>query len=96
MLGQMDAVTVRRLPDGEPQTARIENGERRHILITLENEACQEFPLGSLVEAQSPETLYLGQVLELRDLRLVVAVEHAINRATLAEIDEMWRKPQGA
>lgn len=95
MSGQMDLVTVRRLPDGEPQTARIESGGRRQILITLIDDA-QDFPLGALVEAQTSETLYLGEVLERRESRLVVAVEHAINRAALGEIDEMWRKPQGA
>ena len=92
----MDPVTVRRLPDGEPHTARIESGERRQILITLAGDGFEDFPLGALVEAQSPEKLYLGEVLERRDSRLVVAVEHAIKRAALAEIDEVWRKPQGA
>lgn len=54
-----------------------------------------EFRAGVLVEVQSPEAVYLGEVLERQDLYLVIAMEHTVERAALAEIENVWRKPPG-
>jgi hypothetical protein len=97
MSGEQDAVTVRRLPDGEPQPARIESRTRSRILIRLATEACAaEFPAGVLVEVESSDRIYLGEVLSRQNTGMVMAVEHAVNRAALAEIESVWQKPRGA
>jgi hypothetical protein len=93
MSGQKDAVTVRRLPDGEPEPARIESEGRRRIRVVLLRESRSEYPAGTLVEVQAPEAVYLGAVVSRQDSSLAVAVEHTINRAALAEIENVWHKP---
>jgi hypothetical protein len=88
------AVTVRRLPDGDAQPARIESREHDQLLIALPDEsAAREFEAGALIEIQSEEAVYLGAVLHRHDLQVTIFVEHAVNRAALAEIEDAWREP---
>jgi hypothetical protein len=90
-----ETVTVRRLPDGHVQPARIETREHHHLLIALAGEAAARgFEAGALIEIQSAETIYLGTVLRQQDSRLGISVEHAVNRAVLAEIEDAWRDPR--
>jgi hypothetical protein len=87
-----EAVTVRRLPDGDAQPARIESREHHQLLIALPAEqAGGKFTAGTLVEIQSQEAIYLGAVLHRQDFHLTISVEHALNRAALAEIEDAWR-----
>jgi len=95
MSEQSETVTVRRLPDGPVQSARIQSREGPQIFLSLLGEAAsQEFPSGALLEIQSADSIYLGAVLRRQESGLLVAVEHALQRAALAEIEEAWRSPQ--
>jgi hypothetical protein len=86
------AATVRRLPDGDAQPARIESREHDRLLIALPGDAAaREFDAGALIEIQSEEAIYLGAVLHRQDLQVAISVEHAVNRAALAEIEDAWR-----
>jgi len=86
------AVTVRRLPDGDAQSARIESREHDRLLIVLPGDAAaREFEAGTLIEIESEEAIYLGAVLHRQDLHVWISVEHAVNRAALAEIEDTWR-----
>jgi hypothetical protein len=86
------AVTIRCLPDGAAQPARIESREYDQLLIALPDEsAAREFETGALIEIQSEEAIYLGAVLHRQDLQVTIFIEHAVNRAALAEIEDAWR-----
>lgn len=87
-------VTVRRLPDGVAQTASVQsfNGQ----LMRLNRE---QFPgdavlkAGDLVEVTSPGHLYLGEVLARQAETIAVRVEHGLDRAALALIQQVWQSP---
>jgi hypothetical protein len=88
------AVTVRRLPDGDAQPARIESREHDQLLIALrDGSAAREFEAGVLIEVQSEEAIYLGAVSHRQDLQVTIFIEHAVNRAALAEVEDAWREP---
>jgi hypothetical protein len=92
MLQADRGVTVRRLPDGEPQQGK-QNG-RVGTLLHVElppNPATRQFSVGAPLEVESPGVLYLGEVHSYRDSMLVIAVEHTVDRAALAAIQETWR-----
>ena len=89
-----EAVTIRRLPDGDVQPARMESREPHQLLIALSNEpAAGKFEAGALVEIQCSEAIYLGTVLHQRNSGMTICVEHSVNRAALAEIEDAWRDP---
>ncbi|HEY4360934.1 MAG TPA: hypothetical protein VGN17_08195 [Bryobacteraceae bacterium] len=95
MSERSEAVTVRRLPDGPVQPARIESREGHQLLLSSLSEGeVREFPSGALLEIQSGDSIYLGAVLCRQDSGTLVAVEHVIHRAALAEIEEAWHSPQ--
>jgi len=95
MSERSEAVTVRRLPDGAVQPARLESREGHQLLLSsLSEGAVREFAPGLLIEVQSGDAIFLGAVLRRQDSGTLVAVEHVIHRAALAEIEEAWRSPQ--
>jgi hypothetical protein len=87
-------VTIRRLPDGELQ-AGIEHSLTGALLRVnvLPSPANRQLGMGALVEVQSATTLYLGEVQGCRDLLLLIAVEHAVDREALAAIQQVWQPP---
>lgn len=95
MSDRSEAVTVRRLPDGAVQPGRIESRERHQLLLApLPEGTGRDFEMGSLIEIQSADAIYLGAVLRRQGSGVVIAVEHALNRTALAEIEATWRDPQ--
>lgn len=97
MHDQGEVVTVRLLPTGEPQPARLESqaGPRLRIRLT-DDTAVPGLGASALVEVQSEQFLYLGEVLGRQQQLLIVAVEHAVNRAALAAIQDVWHTPREA
>jgi hypothetical protein len=91
---QDQQVTVRLLPDGAPCPATMDKLDGH--LLTLD---CSLDPrpvqlnAGDLVEVTSPVTVYLGIVRTRRDERATIAVEHALDRETLATIQQVWHGP---
>jgi hypothetical protein len=87
-------VTIRRLPDGEPQPATEHS--LAGVLLRVElppGPASRQFGMGALVEVESAETLYLGEVQGCQGLLLLIAVEHAVDRTALAAIQRIWQPP---
>jgi len=103
-------VTVRRLPDGVAQPARMAKPDRDHLTVCgfARNgdglNAC--IPAGAMVEVEASQAIYLGVVVSRppdssgTDCATVacftVAVEHFIDRAALAQIDTAWKTAPGA
>jgi len=90
-----EEITVRRLPDGEPRSGSLERRDRRNFLISNLNDWA-EFEAGALIEIQSEKAVYLGQVLSQQEASLLVAVEHALSRVALTEIEKVWQGRQPA
>jgi len=93
MPGSDEFVTIRRLPDGTAQAARITNrAPGRLALAPVGHEPAQGFDAGVLVEIGAPEAVYLGEIIgRQKDSLVTVAVEHFIDRAALAEIEKVWK-----
>jgi len=97
MLDPTEAVTIRRLPDGDPQMGKISDRAAGHLAIVPDAVRLVGFDAGALVEVESAETLYLGEVTACTpDSRMTVAVEHFLDRATLAEIQKGWQTAESA
>ncbi len=50
-----------------------------------------EFVSGAAVEVKGEGILYLGVVLGRQESVMLVAIEHAVDRAALAALQEVWR-----
>lgn len=105
MCVQNEAVTVRLLHAGEPGAGRsghLENREGRRLTVSLtaDNAAddlnTDDLKTGAVVEVECEHFLFLGEILGRQSSRLIIAVEHAVNRAALAEIQDVWHVPQQA
>jgi hypothetical protein len=91
-------VRIRSLRDGSVQTAQIAHrAPGRLALAALGGDPDLVLKAGALVEIDCPEAVYLGEVIgRQKDSLVTVAVEHFIDRATLAEINKVWRPAEGA
>jgi hypothetical protein len=88
-----EAVTVRQLPGGELQSAFWERtGRNQYLLTGLQDPGRQAFRPGSLIEIQSADTTYLGQILSEQESSLIINVEHALGRAALEELTQAWNQ----
>jgi len=97
MRDQNEAATVRLLHGGEPVACRLESNHGRRLTLQLTAEAAaKELVADALVEVLSEQFLYLGVVLGRQKDLLIISVEHAVNRESLASIQEIWHAPQEA
>ena len=84
--------TVRGLPDGRCQSARISGQQENRLEIDSVEGVWNGFDLGTPVEIETASTIYLGEVVNrCPDSLLGVVVEHTIDRARLAEIENIWK-----
>jgi hypothetical protein len=90
-----EAVVLRRLPEGDPQTGCLQSSERDRLKIDLTPGQAGGFNLGALVEVTSAEMLYFGQIVGGQDHLLIVRVEHSVNREALAAIHNNWTVSKG-
>ena len=94
---QSQQVNIRRLRGGRIHLAAVESLAGMHLHLRLppgtEDGA---FDAGELVEVNTPETLYLGEIASRLDTLVIVAVEHALERKALAAIREVWHSPDGS
>jgi hypothetical protein len=99
-----EVVTVRKLPDGGAQPARIAKPDIDHVTVFQlgvegEDLSAGRLPIGTLVEIEGAEAIYFGEVVACQSdpsgtagaNRFTVSVEHFIDRAALAEIDTAWK-----
>jgi hypothetical protein len=93
---QDQQVTVRRLPDGDVQAAFLGslNGQLLRIDLPLVP-AGVSLNAGDLVEVSCARTLYLGEVRSRQNDTMIIGVEHALDRETLAAIQQVWHGPAG-
>ena len=80
-------VKVRSLPDGEFHHASEIGWKGRLLELDVRNGI---FPLGTLLEIEHGAMVYLGELQQLNGSKLVVAIEHSVNRETLKPIQEVW------
>lgn len=99
-----EVVTVRKLPDGGAQLARIAKPDIDHLTVfqlgvEAEGLNAGTLPIGTLVEIDGTEAIYFGEVVARQSDpsgttgadSFTVSVEHFIDRASLAEIDTAWK-----
>jgi hypothetical protein len=82
------------MPDGVSYPAEIERREPRQMLISGMEQA--DLKAGALVEVQSSDMIYLGQVSGWRESRLLVDIEHFLSRTALAELHQAWNMKDGS
>lgn len=88
-----EVVTVRRLPDGDVCPARMTKGDGDCLSLLAADGEWDQFGSGALVEIETKETLYLGEVASHEPgFPLIVAVQHFIDRAALAELEKNWKE----
>jgi hypothetical protein len=87
----ISAVNIRRLPDGRDFHG-IERGWNG-LLFAIEVDDplfAAELLSGALVECTSHSHVYFGVVKEIADGRIIVVIEHSIERAQLEPINDTW------
>ena len=100
-----DPVTMRKLSAGEYRRGSLHDQEGGLLRIRLEpghfesgrfepGKAQPEFVMADLVEVTCAETLCLGEVQGREGELLIVNVEHSIDRAALAAIQQVWYRPE--
>jgi hypothetical protein len=93
---QGQQVTVRRLPDGEWHAALLDGLDGQLLRIDLAPApGAVSLRTGDLVEVACENTLYLGEIRSVRNATVVIGVEHALDRQTLALIQQVWHGPAG-
>jgi hypothetical protein len=95
---QSQNVSVRRLPDGDSHAAslhsldgQIMRIDLRPVPVGVNERSAMDVNSGDLVEVICPKTMYLGQVRSRQGETMLVGVEHALDRETLALIQQVWR-----
>lgn len=87
-----ETATIRRLPSGTAQPARIEQRASDRLGVWVTAGGAEAFEAGALVEIAGEQAVYLGEVVDRQpDSRVTVTVEHFIDRAALAEIERGWK-----
>ena len=80
----------RSLPDGVFQQGREAGWEGNILHLALPDEQPELSP-GSLVEIESDAKVYLGEVRQCVGGAMKISIEHSLDRARLASIQETWR-----
>lgn len=80
---------LRCLPEGKFQEARETGWDGDLLYLTLP-EGQPGLPAGSLAEIESESNLYLGQVRHCSGSEMRVQIEHSLNLARLASIQDTW------
>lgn len=87
-------VTIRRLRDGDfyAAEAHILNGQL--LQLHLHGDLGEvEIRAGDLVEIRSLRTLYLGEARGQQGKNVVVRIEHTLDLAMLARVQQVWHGP---
>jgi hypothetical protein len=90
-----DPVTIRKVPAGDYREGNLHGLEGSLLSIRLGSGATHpEFVTADLVEVTGPQTLCLGEVQGREGEFLIVNVEHSVDRAALASIQQVWYRPE--
>lgn len=82
-------VKLRTLPEGEFLAAQETGWEGNLLQLTLLEEPTR-FSTGVLAEIESDSALYFGEVRQCNGKIMKVLVEHSLDRARLATVQENW------
>jgi hypothetical protein len=85
-----NSVKVRSLPDGQFLDA-LETGWEKNIIQLTLSDSQTGFSPGVPAEIECDSMLYLGAVQQSSGSSLKVLVEHALDRARLLSLQNMWR-----
>jgi len=80
-------IRVRRLPDGAFQDATQISLEGRFLELNVTGE---ELPLGALLEIESGQTIFWGQLQQTNGVTAIVSIEHSLDTSRLQPIREVW------
>lgn len=83
------AVLVRGLPEG-PAAHGIKRRHKHNLLELEMNGAAPFLRAGALVEIESEEAFFLGQVDRREASQVWVVVEHKVDRVRLKRIHDTW------
>lgn len=89
-------VMLRRLPSGSFRRGSDVSLEGHSLLVQLERGMGMEFPVSCVVEVDCENLLYLGEVQENQDSRLVIGVEHIVNREAVSLFQGIWKQNRQA
>jgi hypothetical protein len=81
---------LRSLPDGNFQEAKGTGWEENVLLLTLPDGGAELAP-GVLVEIETESKLYLGEVRQGNGSAMKIMVEHSLDLARLASMQDSWR-----
>ena len=84
-------VALRRLPEGSLKRALLTSWNGRDLELELVADS-DEFGAGALAEIETSDAIYLGVVRSKQGLRILIAVEHWLDRAKLARIQALWNE----
>jgi len=82
-------VRLRSLPEGEFSEAQEDGWEGNMVHLTFPDGGAG-YAAGALVEIEGESKLYLGQVRQNNESGIRVLVEHTLDRARLAAIQDKW------
>jgi len=89
---EAESVTLRRLPDGAEIRGPLEQRQQEPLRIAVGAVGgTAALAVGSAVEVRCARVLYLGEVIALEDCSVVVEVRHALDRAALEAIQDVWQ-----
>jgi hypothetical protein len=80
---------LRSLPDGNFQEAQETGWEGNMLHLTLPD-GQTGFSAGVLAEIESESKVYLGEVRQCSGSAMKIMVEHSLDRARLASLQELW------
>ena len=81
---------LRSLPNGDVQKAKEVGWEGNMLQVTLADGQPGLSP-GALAEIESATKLYLGEVRQCTGSAIKILVEHSLDRARLASMQDTWR-----
>ena len=85
-------IRIHRLPEGEQTEAEAVSWNGTLLEIELPaTAAAPEIAAGVLAQVDAADTVFLGEIKLRQGTRLIVAVEHTIDRQALAGIQELWK-----
>ena len=90
-----EAVTIRKLSEEAYGQGDLRASEGNLLKIRLEPGVDElEFIAGERVEIRGSEVLYLGEIQGKEGPLLIVNVEHSVDLAALAAIQQVWYRPK--
>jgi hypothetical protein len=68
----------------------MESRQEQRIRLSVPSAKAADFVVGAPLEVQCEQFLYLGVVLGFEGSAIVVGIEHAMDRAALTAIRNVW------